>query len=347
MEIDEAYKILGLSNGANEEEVNSSYKELIKKHHPDKSGDSEFSYSLNEARDTLVNYLTSKNSKAVALIVTAALSKYREADKREAELRNELNQIINELSKRPKSKIERLRNYLIIATFAAAILTFITSSSNGLLSLSSTLYPDRYSAEDSLKFMRSILSQDSVFSEASISDSSRIIDSIYNANQLYKKRIDNELRVMAYKKKEYELSRKKYKEMIGLQLTLMTSFGILFIAYMQMKLKAYESNLESFKTKIDNKSKLKKLLRVITNGNRYSKKEIPEYLLQLFIKNLFYDSPKENKLSYELHDAVELGKKLELTDLEKIIILKFSEKSLIEESSLKDETDEIYYSINL
>lgn len=347
MDIDEAYAILGLPKGANEEEIDSAYKDLIKKHHPDKAGDSELSYKLNEAREILIGYLTAKNSTAVALIVTSALSQYREAEKKEAELRNELNQFINELSKRPKSKIERLRNYLIVGTFAAAILTFITNSSNGFLSLSSTFYPDTKFVEDSLQLIRS-LSQDSVVTQGSSSDSTRTKDSIYIAEQLlYKKRIDNKVKEMAYEKKEYEFSRKKYKAMVELQMMLMTSFGVVFIAYMQMRLKTYESNLESFKNRIDNKSKLKKLLRVITSTNGYTKKEIPEYLLQHFIKNLFYDSPKATKHIYELSDAIDLGKKLEITDLEKIIILKFSEKNLIVESNIKDETDETYYSINL
>ena len=343
MEIEEAYKILGLSNEANEDEVNSAYKELIKKHHPDKTGESEFSYSLNEARDTIVSYLASKNSRAVALIVTTALSKYREADKREAEIKNELDQIINELSKRPKSRIERLRNYLIVGTFIAAIIAFITNSSNSLLSLSSTLYPDKYTTEDSLRIVRSMLNQDSI-STNTILGSTRSVDSVYKTNQ---ERIDTELKKLSNEKKLYELDRKRYKEIMQLQMILISSFGVVLIAYMQMKLKTYESNLESFRVKIDNKSKLKKLLRLIITANSYSKKLVPEYLLQHFIKNLFYETSKDTKLSYELDDAIALGKKLEITDLEKIIILKFSEKNLIEESSIKDDTDETYYSINL
>ena len=58
-----------------------------------------------------------------------------------------------------------------------------------------------------------------------------------------------------------------------------------------------------------------------------------------FIRNLFYDSTNEN--SYQLLDTIRLGKKLELHDLEIIILLKLQEKGLLTEHI----NDEIYYEI--
>ena len=51
MTIEEAYIILGLDFGANEDEINKSYKELVKLHHPDKGGDNSKMTELNTAKE--------------------------------------------------------------------------------------------------------------------------------------------------------------------------------------------------------------------------------------------------------------------------------------------------------
>jgi hypothetical protein len=345
MEITEAYNILGLAKEANQEEIAIAYKNLIKKHHPDKSPDSAYSYSLNEARDTLIDYLNSKDNKAVALVVATALSKYREADRKETELRHELNQLINELSKRPKSKIERLRNFSIIATFLGAVFTLVANSSNSLVTLN--WQPEKDIQYDSVVLLDQMLRLDSTVNIESLDYSIDFVDSVFRMNQKFKKRFENDLKKIAFEKGWNDRTRKLYEGQIKMMLLFMTSCGVFWIAYIQMRLKAYESNLETFKGRIDNKSKLRKLLRMILNLNNYTKPLIPEYQLQLFIRSVFYGNQKKTELSYELHGAIELGKKLEIEDLEKIMILKLAEKDLIEESNFKDETDETYYAVHL
>ncbi|MBX2834367.1 MAG: DnaJ domain-containing protein [Micavibrio sp.] len=50
----EAYKVLGLEEGASEEEIKSAYKKLMQKVHPDAEGSEWLAARLNEARDFLI-----------------------------------------------------------------------------------------------------------------------------------------------------------------------------------------------------------------------------------------------------------------------------------------------------
>ncbi|MFN3700146.1 MAG: DnaJ domain-containing protein [Alphaproteobacteria bacterium] len=54
MNRDEALNILGLKDGASAEEIESAYKKLMKKVHPDQEGSDWMAKKLNEARDFLV-----------------------------------------------------------------------------------------------------------------------------------------------------------------------------------------------------------------------------------------------------------------------------------------------------
>ena len=49
------YKILGVSENADNKQIHSAFKELAKKHHPDRGGDAEKFKEINEAYDTLKN----------------------------------------------------------------------------------------------------------------------------------------------------------------------------------------------------------------------------------------------------------------------------------------------------
>lgn len=51
---DEALKILGLNPGANHNEINNAYYNLMKLVHPDKGGSAYFAQKLSEARDKLL-----------------------------------------------------------------------------------------------------------------------------------------------------------------------------------------------------------------------------------------------------------------------------------------------------
>ncbi len=51
---EEAYEILGLSQGASRNQILKRYQELMKKNHPDKGGSEWITKKLNKARDTLL-----------------------------------------------------------------------------------------------------------------------------------------------------------------------------------------------------------------------------------------------------------------------------------------------------
>jgi hypothetical protein len=54
MSPDEAYKLLGLSPDASEQQVKEAHRKLMREHHPDKGGSAELAARLNEARDVLL-----------------------------------------------------------------------------------------------------------------------------------------------------------------------------------------------------------------------------------------------------------------------------------------------------
>ncbi len=54
---EEAYEILGLKNDATPEEINTAYKKLISKVHPDHEGSQWLAAKLNQARDILLKDL--------------------------------------------------------------------------------------------------------------------------------------------------------------------------------------------------------------------------------------------------------------------------------------------------
>ena len=67
MTIEEAYIILGLDFGANEDEINKSYKELVKLHHPDKGGDNSKMTELNTAKEIALSFARNKDIYALAI----------------------------------------------------------------------------------------------------------------------------------------------------------------------------------------------------------------------------------------------------------------------------------------
>ncbi len=51
---DGAFKVLGIDSGANQNEINKAYQNLMKLVHPDKGGSEYFAQKLNAARDRLL-----------------------------------------------------------------------------------------------------------------------------------------------------------------------------------------------------------------------------------------------------------------------------------------------------
>ncbi|MBC6685675.1 DnaJ domain-containing protein [Wolbachia pipientis] len=51
---DGAFKVLGIDSGANQNEINKAYQNLMKSVHPDKGGSEYFAQKLNAARDRLL-----------------------------------------------------------------------------------------------------------------------------------------------------------------------------------------------------------------------------------------------------------------------------------------------------
>lgn len=54
MSVREARKLLGVGASAGEKEIKEAHRNLMRKHHPDKGGSSEFAARLNEARELLL-----------------------------------------------------------------------------------------------------------------------------------------------------------------------------------------------------------------------------------------------------------------------------------------------------
>ena len=55
IKVNEAYKLLELEPGSSKEEISASYKNLIKKVHPDVGGNIDLTIKINKAKDILLN----------------------------------------------------------------------------------------------------------------------------------------------------------------------------------------------------------------------------------------------------------------------------------------------------
>lgn len=93
MTIEEAYKILRLGFGANEEEINKQYKALGKVYHPDKGGNNSTMADLNSAKEIAISFVTNKEIYSIAirqvkdLIITErALQTLKEDHKSESQI---------------------------------------------------------------------------------------------------------------------------------------------------------------------------------------------------------------------------------------------------------------------
>jgi len=58
LEINEAYAILGLSEGASKEQVIKAHRSMMQKVHPDRGGSDYLAAQINEAKDRIINNLT-------------------------------------------------------------------------------------------------------------------------------------------------------------------------------------------------------------------------------------------------------------------------------------------------
>ncbi len=63
MSMKEAYAILGLQEGASDEEIHQAYINLIQKNHPDRGGSDYLSSQINQAHDVLMDPKRKKNNK--------------------------------------------------------------------------------------------------------------------------------------------------------------------------------------------------------------------------------------------------------------------------------------------
>lgn len=121
MTIDEAYKILGLHFGANENDIDTNYKKLVKVHHPDIGGNNAKMAELNTARDLAMSLINNKDIYALAirqvkdLIVTE-----RELQDAKEEYKSEAQSLYKKLDRR-KGTYKTLKAMTILLGVLAGI----------------------------------------------------------------------------------------------------------------------------------------------------------------------------------------------------------------------------------
>lgn len=333
MEIREAYEVLGLEIDALEEDITEAYKKLIKIHHPDKNSESELSYKLNEARELLLAYSQNEANKEVALYVSHALMNIRETDKKEREIRNEIDLLISSGVSSKRNRIEKYRNYSIVGTFLLAVLTFISSSSNGI-------FDSYFNKQNTYEIMNEIALE--MYPKT---DSMGLNNDLYThpLDSLYL--YDEKFRNTVKTREEIYKSRDTKSVMIKTMFGLYAAILVFAVAFFQMRIKQYDSDLEQFKKIIDIKSKLKRLILKITEEYRLEMNCIEESTLLDCIELIFNNSKFDLK-DEQLNQCLKLGQKLAITDLGRIVLLKFVEKDIIIEiDSPESNTQGVWYKV--
>ncbi|HRG01126.1 MAG TPA: DnaJ domain-containing protein [Bacteroidia bacterium] len=129
MTINRAFEILKLSITATKEQVEESYKTLIKAHHPDKTnGDGAKAAEINEARETAINYLTETNS-SLALIrqFTDIIKVDNIAIQKRIEYKKDSDAIISKIYRRQGSKYKKYKQLAKFSGIASGAMALVTS----------------------------------------------------------------------------------------------------------------------------------------------------------------------------------------------------------------------------
>ncbi len=109
MDIDAAYKLLGLSDDASEEEVKKAYREASKESHPDTAtGSDDGQKAINEARKTILSYLDIREAvvpaspQSLSRYIDHAIARYAGPTSREEADR------VQRIAVRPIQRVKRL-----------------------------------------------------------------------------------------------------------------------------------------------------------------------------------------------------------------------------------------------
>lgn len=125
MDIDNAFKILGLNSSSAIEEVESAYKELALEKHPDKGGDPAEMAELSEARDVLREYLSSKSLPAVIKQFDLAVQNMNELARNQRNVEKKIERITKDIRETATVQLRKWRQFAIILAGISAAAIFI------------------------------------------------------------------------------------------------------------------------------------------------------------------------------------------------------------------------------
>lgn len=324
MNIEEAYKILGLDLGAGEEEINSQYKKLAKVHHPDAGGKNSKMSEINSAKDKALDYAKNKDIFALTIMqVKDIIISDRKSQEKREQFKSEAQVFYNKLE-RKKGTYKSVKQISTITGILLAIITLIYANV--------------------LPFYKQMIEQDSLLSTPNSQqqiqkDSLKLLtsDSLKSLSVAIQQKGQEEFKLRKQiQKEEFDSLAKN----VLISIVLITCI-FLFISYLETKMK---EEIEDFKNDLENKRTVAKLLFniLLSNGKQKEIKidrNFSEYFFREAVGNWIeanrfgnYNSKlKGIYLSETGYTISKIAKQIGEKEFSQLVLLKAQEKELIEE----------------